>query len=34
VGFSWVVSSLFDFEKNAGMPENYIFMVDYEYQEK
>jgi hypothetical protein len=21
-------------EKNAGMPENYRFMMDYEYQEK
>jgi hypothetical protein len=21
-------------KENAGMPENYIFMMDYEYQEK
>jgi hypothetical protein len=21
-------------EENAGMPENYRFMIDYEYQEK
>jgi hypothetical protein len=33
---NWVVYSLFDcmFGKNAGMPENYRLMMDYEYQRK
>jgi hypothetical protein len=31
---SWVVSSYLTVEKNAGMPEIYRFVMDYEYQEK
>jgi hypothetical protein len=34
LAWNWVVSGLFDCLKNAGMSENYRFMVDYEYQAK
>jgi hypothetical protein len=36
--YFWQETGLFlvclTFEKNAGMTENYKFMMDYEYQEK